>query len=325
MAATIKDVAAAAGVSPSTVSRAFTRPEKVETSTRHRILELATELHYHPNRAARSLIAVKTGAIGVILPDLNNPFFAGILKGIQIAAEGLGYQVLLADTDEDIRREQAATATLAAQVDGLILCSPRLEDADIIEYDKRLPVVLINRRVQGVPSAHFDNAGGMRQALLHLQALGHRKIGYVGAPLASRSARERLAAFSAPGIDDLQTTYVGEFFPSFEGGSLAADETLNTDLTAVVVYNDVMAIGLLHRLLSYGMVIPQRLSIVSFDDVPIASMISPPLTTVSLARDQAGRAAAQMLGALLSPTGQTDLALEIPTALLVRGSSGICD
>ena len=275
---TIKDVAAAVGVSASTVSRAFGRPEKVDEVTRLRILAAAETWATAPT-GQQALNTGRTGCIGAILPDLENPFFAGLLKGIEQAAEELGYQILVADSGENVAAERRAIDALSPQVDGLLLCSTRLEDDEVLRINELRPLVLVNRSVGDLPHVSFDNQSGMQEALRHLLALGHRRIGYAGGNLLSRSARQRLRAFEVTSDDPgfgVTGQVLGEFPPTFEGGGAAADVALNANVTAVVVYNDIMAIGLMHRLLSYGLSLPARLSVVSFDNVPIAAMVTFP-------------------------------------------------
>jgi DNA-binding LacI/PurR family transcriptional regulator len=321
--ATIRDVASVAGVSASTVSRAFGRPDKVDEHTRQRILKAAEALDYQPNRAAQSLITGRTGNIGIVVPDLENPFFPSVVKGAQIRAHELGHPVLLADADEDPSAELRLGRTLARQVDGLILCSPRMNERELHETQRLCPVVLVNRRVVGIPAVTIDNVGGMRQAVTHLRALGHRRVGYVAGPMTSYSNRERQDAVEQH-LDAAGLAYVliGSFDPSFEGGRHAADEVLLADISAVIVYNDVMAIGLVNQLTAYGVAIPAELSVVGFDDIPFNSMITPALTTVRIPREQAGRAAVDRLHALLTTCqGDIEPPPELSTELVVRGTS----
>jgi len=328
---TIKDVAAAIGVSASTVSRAFSRPEKVDEDTLHRVLAAAEKLGYRPNRAARALNTGRTGYLGAVLPDLENPFFAGVLKGIEQAADELGYQTLVADTGESVDAERRAVEALSPQVDGLLLCSSRLEDDEILRINERRPVGLVNRSGGDLPQVSFDNRAGMREAVRHLLALGHRRIGFAGGNRLSRSARLRLGAFeeacqeAGPTVD---CRVLGEFPPTFEGGGAAAAAALGAGVTAAVVYNDIMAIGLIHRLLGYGVMLPQRLSVVGFDNVPIAAMVTPSLTTVDLPRVEAGRRAAEVLHAVLGgarPGREEDAVagVVLPARLVVRRSTTV--
>jgi DNA-binding LacI/PurR family transcriptional regulator len=319
--ATIRDVAAAAGVSASTVSRAFGRPEKVDEHTRRRIFRISEELGYQPNRAAQSLTTGRTGTIGIVVPDVGNPFFSSIVKGAQNQAHELGYPVLLADSDEDPSSEYRLAGTLARQADGLVLCSPRMAEQELRTIRRACPIVLVNRYVTDVPAVTIDNAGGISQAVAHLKALRHRRVGYVAGPVTSYSNRERQQAVERH-LADAGLTYVlvGTFDPSFEGGRGAADTVLLADVTAVIAYNDLMAIGLISQLTTYGLTVPGELSVVGFDDVPFSSMFTPPLTTVRIPREQAGWSAVTYLHALLEGGDghDTDPPRELVTELAVR-------
>jgi len=197
MAVTVRDVAKAAGVSASTVSRALSLPDMVEVGTRERVLRVAGSLGYRPNRAARGLITGRTGNIGLILPDLANPFFPSVVKGIQQQAHQSDYAVFVADTDEDPRAEIGLVRALAKQVDGIILCSPRMGLSELREATTITSVVIVNRRAGTIPAVTIANADGMRQIVAHLTALGHRRIGFVAGPRSSWSSRERLRGLRA--------------------------------------------------------------------------------------------------------------------------------
>ncbi|MFE9691874.1 LacI family DNA-binding transcriptional regulator [Micromonospora sp. NPDC005806] len=325
MRATIREVAREAGVSPSTVSRALSTPEIVNPTTRERVLRAAQRLGYAPNRAARGLITGRTGNLGLIVPDLANPFFPSVVKGVQAKAREVDYAVFLADTDEDPAAEIGLVRALAKQVDGLILCSPRAREEEIRELGGSATLVMVNRRFGSVPSVVFDNADGMRQAVAHLQALGHRRVAWVGGPRTSWSTRDRVrglrAATAAAGMELLVT---GHFPPHFEGGVAAADLIIASGVTSVVAYNDLMALGLLGRLRDRGVQVPQDISVIGIDDIQMSSMSAPTLTTVSLAKEQAGRAAVDLLISLLEqPEGVRNVRRELPTQLLVRGSTGV--
>ena len=319
--ATIRDVASAVGVSTSTVSRAFGRPEKVDESTRRRIVEAAELLGYQPNRAAQSLTTGRTGNIGIMVPDLGNPFFTSVLKGAQAQANRLGYPVLLADADEDPEAEIRLSRALAQQVDGLVLCGSRMSDAEVLQTQRLRPLVLVNRRVPGVPAVTIDNAGGVRQAVTHLRALGHRRVGYVAGPMNSYSNIERHQAVERHAADaGLSCDLIGCFEPSFEGGRSAADQVLLADVSAVIVYNDVMAIGLVNQLVAYGVSIPAEVSVIGFDDIPIASMFTPALSTVRIPRERTGSVAVEHLHAWLTGA-QPDPLPELATELVIRNTT----
>ncbi|MFU8874757.1 LacI family DNA-binding transcriptional regulator [Micromonospora sp. SL4-19] len=325
MRATIREVAREAGVSASTVSRALSTPEMVNAVTRERVLRAAERLGYAPNRAARGLITGRTGNLGLIVPDLTNPFFPSVVKGVQARAREADYAVFLADTDEDPTAEVGLVRALAKQVDGLILCSPRGREEEIRDLTEHTTLVMVNRRFGTIPSVVFDSADGIRQAIAHLQALGHQRVAWVGGPRTSWSNRDRVRALrTAASAAGMELFVVGHFPPYFEGGVAAADLVVASGVTSVIAYNDVMALGLLSRLRDRGVDVPQDISVIGIDNIQMSVMSSPALTTVSVSKEQAGRAAVDLLLALLlQPDGVRNTRRELPTQLLVRGSTGV--
>jgi LacI family transcriptional regulator len=324
MPVTIKDVARAAGVSASTVSRALSMPDLVLPRTRERVQRAADELGYHPNRAARGLITGRTGNIGLIVPDLTNPFFPGVVKGVQSRARESDFSVFLADTDEDPTAEAGLVRALSKQVDGIVLCSPRMAEEDLRSVIGETPVVMLNRRVGQIPAITIDNADGIRQAVAHLAALGHRRIAYVAGPRLSWSNRERARALrsvtAATGIDLVE---VGNFAPQFAGGIAAADLVLAAGVTAVIAYNDLVALGLLNWFATRGVKVPEAISVMGFDDIVLSGMVSPSLTTVAQPQEPIGRAGVDMLLQLLEDPERAAVARrELPSQLMVRHSTG---
>jgi DNA-binding LacI/PurR family transcriptional regulator len=324
LAATIRDVASAARVAPSTVSRALNGSTLVSPGTRDRVEQAAARLGYEPSRAARSLVTGRTGTIGLIVPDLSNPFFPGIVKGVQARAQTANLAVFVADSDEDQAVETRLIRRLAKQADGLMLCSPR-SGADVIrELASAASIVLVNRRVDELPAITVDNADGMRQAVAHLVALGHERVGFVAGPAASWSGAQRLRGLRAAArAANLELVEAGNFPPHFEGGVAAADIVIAHRLTAVIAYNDVVALGLLSRLSARGVNVPEQISVVGCDDIATARMSSPALSTVALPKEQAGRQAVDLLLEVMQhpdhapPTHRT-----LPTQLMVRESTG---
>jgi len=303
----------------------MTQPGIVEASTRGRVLRAATNLGYQPNRAARGLVTGRTGNLGLIVPDLCNPFFPDVVKGIQARAREADYSVFLADTDEVASAELGLVRALAKQVDGIILCSPRMGNDEMRTVAETSTVVMVNRRGSNIPAITIDNAGGMRQAVSHLVALGHRRVGFVAGPRQSWSNRERLrglrAATNAAGVELVE---VGNVPPQFEGGVGAADLVIASKVTAVIAYNDVVALGLMSRLSARGIAVPEQMSVVGIDDIALSAMFSPALTTVAIPKRQVGRAAVELLLELLENRDTPAPARrEIPTQLLVRQTTGV--
>ncbi|GIF11660.1 LacI family DNA-binding transcriptional regulator [Actinoplanes teichomyceticus] len=329
MAATVSDVARAAGVSASTVSRALTGGT-VSPATREMVMAVASQLGYQPNRAARGLITGRTGNLGLIVPDLRNPFFADVVKGVTTRARALDCGVFIADTDEDPRAELEAVAALSRNTDGLLLCSPRAGDDELLEVVEPASTVLIHRQVPGIPSVVADMVDGTRQAIAHLHALGHRRVAYVAGPEDSWASRQRQAAL-ADAHADVEILRLGSVAPTFQGGVLAGDLVLASPATAVVAYNDMVALGLLHRLAARGISVPERLSVVGYDDVSLATMSHPPLTTVAVPKGRAGAAALDMVQRRIGGAGGRPRASQaapeqeivLGTSLVVRSSSGV--
>jgi LacI family transcriptional regulator len=325
MGATIRDVAQAAGVSPSTVSRALSMSELVNQATRERVQQAADRLGYRPNRAARGLITGRTGNLGLIVPDLANPFFPSIVKGIQARARQLDYAVFLADADEDPAAEPKLVRALAKQVDGMVLCSPRMAEEDLRAVSAETTLVMVNRRVGNIPALTVDNAGGIRQATAHLRALQHGRIAWVGGPRDSWSNRERRRALrNATAAAGIQLVDIGNFVPQFEGGVAAADLVVAAGVSAVIAYNDLIALGLISRLRARAISVPGEISVVGTDDIPLSGMSNPALTTVALPKEQAGRQSVDLLLSLLEGGDEAAPARrELPTQLLVRDSTGV--
>lgn len=348
--ATVRDVAALAGVSISTVSRALSAPGMVSDAARERVEEAATRLGYRPNPTARGLRVGRTTTLGLLLPDLENPFFASITKAVQSRARTSGYAVFVADSDEDPAQELELVAMLAAQVDGIVLASPRSSDLALLAAVDGRPAVLLSRDVDGIASMTSDDADGIRQAVSHLRALGHRTVAFAGGPADSWSGQQRYAALVRSGAElGVEVVDLGHFRPTFPGGYAAADLAVASGATAVLTYNDLMALGLLDRLRQRGLDAPRDLSIVGFDDVSVATLVSPALTTVQIPLGRMGRGAVDLLvddldggdalpargrrGASRVPddlSGADDLVeveppttTRLPVELVVRGTTGV--
>ena len=305
--ATIHDVARRAGVSVATVSRALSNPKLVRDTTRERILTVAKTLAYQPNRAARSLITGKTGNLGIIVPDLENPFYPSVVHGVQARAHQAGYALLLGDSGEDSAAEQNLVHTMAKQVDGVIVCAPFSSDAQIARLAQATSLVLVNRRLRDVPAVLMDAAHGMRLAIEHLVGLGHSRLAYLGGPARSWSNRERTRGLRAAAhAHRVLVSEYGPFEPKFAGGIQGTDLALAAGASAIIAFNDLMALGVLSRLAALGVRVPDEVSVVGFDDVLYAAMCATPLTTVAMPMELAGRVAVDLLLALHGEAGTRD-------------------
>jgi DNA-binding LacI/PurR family transcriptional regulator len=324
---TLRDVARAAGVSAATASRALAaEPGAVATDRRERVLRAADELGYRRPGAAPA--TTPSRRVGVIVPDMENPFFSGMVKGIGHRARAAGVTVFVADADEDSQVEAELVRGMASQVDGLVLCSPRMSDAALAALPDDLQVLLLNRECAGLPSIAVDNADGVRQALEHVHALGHRRIAYAGGPADSWSDQERRRGLHAAvaALPDVDLVEVGHFPPVFAGGVAAADLVVAAGATAVIAHNDLVALGVLDRLRARGIDVPGQVSVVGFDDVPAATQVSPALTTVAIPIRMLGRAAVDVL--LDGADGRggrrpiEPAVRRVAVSLVVRGSTG---
>ncbi len=321
---TIYDVAKAAGVAPSTVSRTFARPGRVNTETAERIRQIAQELGYRTNPTGQALASTHTRLLTVMVADLANPYHASLTRGAQVAATAAGYELLLADSRESGTRERASLERLVPVVEGFVIGTSRLPDATLRTIAKQRPTVVLNRELRGIPSVITDNVGGMRAALDHLVGLGHESVTYVAGPEASWTDGVRFRALRDHGAAlGLVTHRIGPFVPTFEGGQAAAQQLLDRLPTAIIAYNDLVAIGLMQAFIRAGIKIPEQVSVVGFDDILISRIFLPALTTVCSPVRQMGMTAVENVIAMINGAKHSGgEALMLPTALKVRGSTG---
>ena len=322
MRATIRDVAEASGVHISTVSRTFSAPHLVNEETRDRVLAAAEALGYRPNRAARALITGKTHNIGLIVADIANPFFPPMIKAAESQARLRDYNIFVAETDEDPAVEEDLVRALSKQVDGVQLCSPRMSNSVIELLSREVPLVLVNRQIPGMPCVLMDVAGGARTAIGHLVSLGHRKIALLGGPRGSWTSREiRKSATAAARAGGATMTVLSPNQPTVEGGLAVAEQVVREAVTAVLAYNDLMAIGLLEGLDGLGIKVPGDISVVGIDDIEMAQRVRPKLTTVANPTATAGRTAVDML-LQLGDDRRATAQVSLHTELIVRDSTG---
>jgi LacI family transcriptional regulator len=331
----VRDVARLAGVSPATVSRVLSgSAHPVSADTRSRVLLAVQELGYRPNRVARALVTARTHTIGAIVHDISDPYFAEVVRGLEDGARLADYQVFVCSSDRDPTRELAyVQALISHRVDGLVFVGGGIEDRD---YERQLAQLVEAYRMGGgaavalaphslrVPSITVDNRGGVHMITRYLLELGHRRVAFVDGPPRLRTSRVRLAGYRAalrqagiPYDPSLVTT--GWF--SSEGGAKAVAVLLDRcpDLTAVVAANDVMAFGVLHELANRGIAVPEEISVAGFDDVQMAALLQPPLTTVRMPMYEVGYQGAQAVIDLLA--GRAVRSRRLPVRLVVRGST----
>lgn len=323
-APTIKVVAAAAGVSTSTVSRVFSHPHRLKESTVAHVTEVAARLGYKPSHTARALSTGRLGMIAVVVPDIANPFFPPVIRAAQAHAATGGVSTVVGDTDEDPAKELDLLAELERRTDGVVLVSSRLPEEAVREVAQRgHPLVLVNRDVTGVPRILVDSAPGIREAVDHLAGLGHRHLAYVSGPVGSWSdeqrrdaVRERCAALG------ITATVLRAHRPEHDEGRTAAAEVLATGATAAIAFDDGLAQGALAGMAERGVAVPAEVSIVGCDDI-LAATTYPPLTTVHGRGGEAGRLAVELLMELVeNPEAGWDRRRLLPSHLVTRSSTG---
>jgi LacI family repressor for deo operon, udp, cdd, tsx, nupC, and nupG len=324
---TVKEIAAAAKVSVATVSRALQRPELVSEKTRERINEVVKRLGYTPNALARNLRTSRTRLIVALLPDIANPFFSEVIRGIEQVAYEKGYSVLLGETQSNLVREQAYADMVAArQVDGMITMFHRVP---AIPMDGRLPLVNACEYVKdsAISSVYVDNVAAAEAAIDYLVALGHRDIAFIAGPSSSPICVDReqgyhLALERAGIAVDPALTAVGDF--SIEAGERAIEmfRTQGRTFSAVFCSNDEMAIGAMRALSSAGLRIPEDVSVIGFDDIRFSRYTTPPLTTLSQPKNALGREAMTMLIEILNDPTVPPRKRVLSAELVVRGSTG---
>lgn len=321
---TIYDVAKAAGVAPSTVSRTFARPGRVNADTAERIRQIAQDLGYRANPVGQAPSSSRTHLLGLMVADVANPFHAQLTRGAQVAATEAGYELLLADSRESALRERAALERLVPVVEGFIIGVSRMPDAALRTIAKQRPMVVLNRELRGVPSVLMDNPSGMRAALDHLLALGHESVTYVAGPEASYADGVRFRTLRDHGAAlGLHTHRVGPYLPTYEGGLKAAELLADRPPTAVIAYNDLVAVGIINGLRRAGLRVPEHVSVIGFDDILIARLVTPALTTVFSPSRQMGITAVGNIVAMIKGARPTSSeALVLPTQLKVRESTG---
>lgn len=322
---TIDDVATAAQVSRATVSRVMNGLATVDPVIADRVRAAVDRLQYRPSETARSLSLGRTNTVAIVVPDLANPMFQAILRGVTRAAAVDGFRVLVGDTQETAGAEKDAAIEARRRCDALVLCAPRMDDDDLAAVlASASPVALVNRTTSaaGVPSLSMDYAQAVGLMVDHLVGLGHRHLLYLGGPIESASNRLRVAGLAAaeerhPELR-IERRTVGT---RLDDGWESAEDVLASEATGVIAYNDLIALGLLSRLRELDVSVPGRISVVGVDDIPFARFSTPALTTVHVPQEQLGVRTWQQLRRVMAgddPSG----AAWLEGRLEVRGSTG---
>ncbi|MDU0347230.1 LacI family DNA-binding transcriptional regulator [Actinomyces sp. MRS3W] len=300
-AVTIYDIAVRAGVAPSTVSRALSRPGRVSTETSDRILQVAEELGYKHARPRRSPSSVEdTYVIALVIADVSNPFFSQVMIGLQESARANGYTVLLIDSREDASEERAAIERVLHLIDGVVLSASRMSNSAIQQFNRAVPVVSLNRQVPGITSILPDSAQGMRAVVEHLAEYGHTSVTYLAGPADSWANGARWEALTqACHALGVRPRRIGPFPPTIGGGVRALDAWRRRPTTAVVGYNDVLAIGFMKSALAHGLRVPEDVSVIGIDNAGLSTLTNPGLTSLAAGSRRLGaRAATAIVGHL---------------------------
>jgi LacI family transcriptional regulator len=330
---TLRDVAARAGVHPATASRALnpqTRP-LVNDATAERVSRAAAELGYRPNPIARSLKTSRSGSIGTVIPDLNNPLFPPIVRGIEDVLSAAGYSALIVNTDNDADREAAQVASLRGrQVEGMIFATARRHHPLLDQLAAEgFAMVLVNRRVEStaILNVTCDDANGVAAAVRHLVELGHRRIAHLAGPQSTSTGAVRLRAYRqamadaglpADGALIAQCDYWTE-----DEGAMAVRRLLDGGgtFTAILAGNDLLALGAYDALGERGLVCPDDISVVGFNDIRFMDKLRPPLTSVRIPHYEIGAEAARVLLERLANPSLPAKSVLLPPTLVVRQST----
>jgi LacI family transcriptional regulator len=326
----LADVAELAGVSTATVSRVLNGLGPTSEAVRVRVLRAAKELDYHPNWLARSLRAQRTNTVGLVLPDIENPFFTSVVKGAERAAGARGWNLILCNSDEDLAREETLVSTLAdRRIDGLLLCPAAGPHGYLSRYHGHLPIVAVNRMLddEAIPAVTADNQQGAYEAAAHLLAKGLRPLALLlGTPALStteaRLAGCRRAASEVrlpPGDLRLKTAF-GRTTQGYKAAVECLDETPRP--RAIFAFNNLMAEAALLAIRHAGLRCPEDVALIGFDDFRSAAAMSPPLTVVEQDPVGMGEKAVEILSDVMGAGAPVAMNTVLPTRLLLRASCG---
>ncbi|MFB7312026.1 LacI family DNA-binding transcriptional regulator [Streptomyces sp. NPDC056192] len=310
---TINDVARSAGVSRQTVSRALNDKDEIDGSTKQRVLDAARELGYRPSRFARGLVRQDTTTIGLVIPDLLNPFFTEVAAGALEAARARGWHVVVYDTADRAEEELGTLQVIASQVDAVVGYFSCSED-ELELFTRGVPVVLIGREhhTARFSSIRIDGEVGVHAAVAHLVAAGHERIGMLDHDGRTEPSIRREWFSTAAAAYGIEAGMVVGADQSADGGGAALKTllTAHPDVTAVFTFNDIIAIGVLREARRLGRSVPQDLAVIGFDGLQLGSLVEPPLSSVALDTRKLGALAIDQVARLLTgvaPLGADDL------------------
>lgn len=325
----IKDIAREAGVSTATVSHVINKTKYVSDATREKVEQAIKKFDYHPNAHAQSLALGRSKMIGLLVSDISNPFFPEIIKSIEAAVFASGYNLILLNTAYETERAvEYLQRLIQMKVAGIILITAEFDQALVDEAKRRkISIVFHDLGTVGEKMSNIilDYAVGIDEAVKHLVDLGHTNIAHISGSHEIHSGRVREEAFTASMKKHLPKSspkiYEGDF--QLEGGQAAARQILaeKDRPTAVIVANDLMALGAMKEFKAADLHVPEDISIVGFDDIAFASLSEPPLTTVNSPREEIGSEAFRALMLTIDKPHQEGVEVKIPTSLVVRGST----
>jgi len=329
---TAADVARLTGVSMMTVSRVMNDLPGVSVETRQRVRQICDQIGYRPSQIARGLATRHSATIGLVMPDVSNPFFSQIARGAEDAAYELGYSLFLINTAENPERERSALETLWQQeIDGAILCSPRLMTDKLMPFVERFPaVVLVNRELEkpssGIGTINVDDRLGAQLAVQKLIAFGRRRIGFVAGPVTSISSQRRLEGYRKSLCEaglGFNPNLVEYCEPLTDGGCKAAHLLLDrfADLDALFCFNDLTAVGAIQACLEIKRNIPTEVAVIGADDIPLASLVTPRLSTLRVDPNRIGRQAMTMLAEAISNPKLSPNPVVVQPELILRQST----
>jgi DNA-binding LacI/PurR family transcriptional regulator len=331
LTSTIREVAERAGVSVATVSRVFSGGTRVTENVSRRVREAARQLNYQPNRVARNLRVRQTQTVGLIVPDIENPFYTSVIGGIEEVLQASEYSLLLANSNENPKREQANARTLQAEGVAGIIFTPSGPDTAIYERlaAAGIPLVAVSRTPESmqIDAVCVANREGARTAIEHLIGLGHRRIAMISGPPWISTARDRLLgyeeALAAHGIaSDRELVQYADFRQHGGYNSMRTLLSLQPQPTAVFVGSNLMTLGALQAIHERGLEIPRDIAVVGFDDMPWAVSLNPPLTAVAQPAYEVGETAARLLLERLRQPDRPPRKIVLETTLTVRRSCG---
>lgn len=326
---TIRDVAELAGVHPSTVSRVINNDSRISEKTKNKVLLIIKKLGYTPNAIARGLKIKRTYTLGMLIPDITNPFFAEIARGVEDAANANGFNIILCNTDDKLKKERIYLEILKGKrVDGLILGTAHIKDKSIIELEKKkFPYILLSRNVEGLDKncVIVDDVAGGIMVTEYLIKLGHRRIAHITGPPTVRAANNRLEGYKFA-LEKHQIEYHEELVKEgdfrIKGGYQVMKRFLKLaePPTAIFAANDLLALGAMQAIQKEKYHIPEDFCIIGFDDIRLASFVYPPLTTIRQPMLEMGALAVKMLLKIIEEGEFNQRKIVLKPKLIIRES-----